>query len=501
MCKQTKADPGGGDDDDNEKDKAQSPSLSFSPNTTSSTTKEPTRPPNAFENASFLSKLLFIWPYTLLKTGLERPLQAGDLPSITNRDGSTVCRDGLLKLWNKEKEQYGTSSNNNNTNNNNSNSNKKATRPRLERAIFVDFYKELWYIQPLVFAAMSARVIQAVALGNLVESLESSGGNNGHGYIWASVLVICGIVFLMEHHHVFLYAWHKGARLRIASVAAIYDKAFRLSAHQENSSGKILNLASNDVERYQWASLFTHYIFWGPVQALAILVLGVIELGLAFFIGFVLLLVVVVPLQLYLANRFAHYRSKVAAITDQRVSLVSQAVYGARVMKMNGWEWQFLDRIQAIRKREVAQIQKANSLKAWNEALFFSTNVVVSVVIFLTYIGLGGTLTPRSLFIVFNLVNILQVEMTKHVSIAVMGASECYVSIQRIQAFLEYPELPRRSATKSKTLEGDTVLSLRNVTSYWNEVVHSKDSSHHLDGKKHNGTTTGAAAADDDDGE
>jgi hypothetical protein len=63
-------------------------------------------------------------------------------------------------------------------------------------------------------------------------------------------------------------------------------------------------------------------------------------LGPAFAAGCGLLVVVLVPLQFYLGGKFAFYRSKIAKITDKRVTFVSQAVRGARVMKMSGYECQ-----------------------------------------------------------------------------------------------------------------------------------------------------------------
>ena len=87
---------------------------------------------------------------------------------------------------------------------------------------------------------------------------------------------------------------------------------------------------------------------------------------------------------------------------------------------MSGFEWRFLDRIQEIRREEVGQIQKANRLKADNEALFFASNVVISLVIFLVHVSIGGILYPRDIFTVFTLVNILQLGLTKHVALGVM---------------------------------------------------------------------------------
>eukprot|EP00978_Attheya_sp_CCMP212_P026115 scaffold85210_cov51-Attheya_sp.AAC.2 len=428
----------------------------------STSTPTPQRPPNPYLKASFISKLFWNWPAELLYLGMKRPLVESDLPEITPCDSSRFNREYFERIWNQELERH-------------------PEKPSLHRAILRDFIRSLWYVQPLFLMASVAKVVQALALGNLVESFDL---NNGEGYLWAGVLVACAIVVLFEHHHVFFYTWRKGMQLRIASVASIYDKSLRLSSTATNaftSSGTIMNLASNDVERFLMASLFIFYLFWAPAQSLAILGVGWYLLGPAFGAGFALLIVVVVPLQFILSQKFAKYRSQIAAITDRRVTLVSQAVYGARVMKLNAWEWQFQERIQAIRKEEISQIRNANSLKVWNETLFFSSNIVIAIVIFLVHIFLGNTLTPRTVFATLSLLQTLQLEMTKHLSLGVMGVSECYVSITRIQKFLEYPELdetgrlsqslPGKGDTSSSNkINNEVVLDLTNVTCHWNKT-------------------------------
>ncbi len=103
------------------------------------------------------------------------------------------------------------------------------------------------------------------------------------------------------------------------------------------------------------------------------------------------------------------------------MTLVSQAIVGVRVMKMSGWEKEFEKRIADIRKTEVKQIHKANGLKALNEALSFSVNILVSIVIFLCHVFFfDGILNTRVVFTIFTLTNILQLELTKHLSLGVM---------------------------------------------------------------------------------
>eukprot|EP00934_Nitzschia_sp_Nitz4_P006161 Nitzschia sp. Nitz4//scaffold366_size23882//2073//6107//NITZ4_008438-RA/size23882-processed-gene-0.30-mRNA-1//-1//CDS//3329549299//6151//frame0 len=445
------------------------PSDTMSPATGSqgdgkSKSQESGRTPNMLENASAFSKLFFQWPFPLLKLGLERPLEEADLPEIMKVDSSRFCRDDFMRIWEAEMER-------------------NPVRPSLHWALVKNYLTSLWYIQPLLGLAAAAKIVQAVALGYLIQSFET--GEAREGYKWASLLVLSGVVILFEHHHVFLITWRKGMQLRASCVAAIYAKSLRLSSthHETNSStGKIMNLASNDVERFLQAALFVNHLFWAPLQAIAILVVGCFILGPAFAAGFGLLVAVFVPFQFRLSRKFAFFRSQVAAITDQRVNFVSQAINGARVMKMSGYEWRFLDRIRDIRTKEVAQIAKANRLKASNETLFFSSNVIISLTIFLTHVFTGGTLRPRDVFTVFTLINILQLEVTKHVSMGVMAISEVSVSIRRIQAYLEFPELPRielpghgekvdgPTETESDSETNHVPLSLSNVNCFWNDV-------------------------------
>jgi ATP-binding cassette subfamily C (CFTR/MRP) protein 4 len=142
---------------------------------------------------------------------------------------------------------------------------------------------------------------------------------------------------------------------------------------------------------------------------------------------------------------------------------------GVRVMKMAGWEENFEERIASIRKAEVGQIERVNRYRALNEAIFYFCNVLTSVVIFLIHIASGGILTPRTVFTTMVLVNIAQLELTKHLSLGVMGVSECYVSVGRIEKFLESPEL-ENDIGMLEDEDSQCAMSVSNVTCHWNSA-------------------------------
>jgi ATP-binding cassette subfamily C (CFTR/MRP) protein 4 len=152
-------------------------------------------------------------------------------------------------------------------------------------------------------------------------------------------------------------------------------------------------------------------------------------------------------------------------------------------MKMNGWEMEFLNRILKLRQKEVGRVQKAARLRAWNEVVFFLCNSLVSLIIFCVHVAIGGTLSPRNVFTTMSLINVVQFTLTKYTALGVMGVSEVYVSIQRIQCYLESTEQQqqhRRSISTNsikgtpKTIEefsNNVVISMEQVTSYWDTIT------------------------------
>ena len=112
----------------------------------------------------------------------------------------------------------------------------------------------------------------------------------------------------------YLHCLHR-MQLRIASVATIFSKALRLNSLGGNvSPGQVMNLISNDVERYLVTTLFISYLFWAPIQALGILFVGIYMIGYSFAAGVLLLVIFFVPLQFYLSKKFGLLRSKVRRI-------------------------------------------------------------------------------------------------------------------------------------------------------------------------------------------
>lgn len=65
----------------------------------------------------------------------------------------------------------------------------------------------------------------------------------------------------------------------------------------ETTAGKVVNLLSNDLQRFDLAFLFMHYVWIIPLQLAAVCYLGYVQAGYASLIGFAALIIIALPIQ------------------------------------------------------------------------------------------------------------------------------------------------------------------------------------------------------------
>lgn len=100
--------------------------------------------------------------------------------------------------------------------------------------------------------------------------------------------IVCSNAFnALLINHIYHRAFHNGMKVRIAVCSLIYRKALRLSqtALGETSPGKMVNLLSNDVNRFDWASFYINTIWVSPLVNVIVGCLMWIEIGFTGLFG------------------------------------------------------------------------------------------------------------------------------------------------------------------------------------------------------------------------
>ncbi|KAL9117931.1 MAG: hypothetical protein Q9187_005524, partial [Circinaria calcarea] len=121
-------------------------------------------------------------------------------------------------------------------------------------------------------------------------------------------------------------------------------------------NGRIVNLMSTDTYRVDQSFTMFHLLWTGPFAMIITLILLLINITYSALAGFALLLISTPLLTKAIKSLFVR-RKGINKVTDQRVSLTQEILQAVRFVKYFGWESSFLARIGDIRKREIRSIQ------------------------------------------------------------------------------------------------------------------------------------------------
>lgn len=114
-------------------------------------------------------------------------------------------------------------------------------------------------------------------------------------YVCAGLIILASFLNVLIGHQLMFRNLNLGMKMRVACCSLVYRKALRLSrgALIDTTVGQMVNLLSNDVNRFDYALTHLHNIWVAPVQVLVIMIImyflidPVCLLGIAFLSLFI----------------------------------------------------------------------------------------------------------------------------------------------------------------------------------------------------------------------
>ncbi|CAN0562585.1 unnamed protein product [Rangifer tarandus platyrhynchus] len=412
---------------------------------------------NPLQKANFCSRLFVWWLNPLFKIGHKQKLEPDDMYSVLPEDRSQHLGEELQGYWDQEVKR----------------AQKDTEEPSLMKAIVKCYWKSYLIWGLFTFLEEGTRVVQPIFLGKMISYVEnydptdSAALHEAYGYV--AGLSACVFLWAILHHLYFYHIQRVGMRLRVAVCHMIYRKSLRLSssAMGKTTTGQIVNLLSNDVSRFDQVTMFLHYLWVGPLQAVTVTALLWMEIGMSCLAGMAVLIILLL-LQSCFGKFFSSLRSKTAALTDNRISTMSEVISGIKTIKMNAWEKSFIDLISTLRRKEISKILKSSYLRGMNLASFFAVSKIMIFVTFITNDLLDNRITASQVFVVVTLFEALRFSSTLYFPMAVEKVSEAVVSIQRIENFLLLDEIPQLNLQLPS--DGETIVDMNDFTASWHKA-------------------------------
>ncbi|XP_056606564.1 multidrug resistance-associated protein 4 [Triplophysa dalaica] len=416
---------------------------------------------NPAARANLFSQIFFCWLNPLLRIGSKRRLEEDDMYNVLPEDQSKRLGEELQRHWEKEVEKAA----------------KELRTPKLSKAIIRCYWKPYALLGIFTFLEEVIKVVQPVFLGKLIQYFERYDRNDTaalyEAYGYAGGVSLCVLCLTLTHHLYFFRVQRAGMKIRIAMCHMIYKKALCLSATAmgQTTTGQIVNLLSNDVNKFDEVTIFLHFLWVAPLQAAAVVGLLWQEIGPSCLVGMAVL-VFLMPLQTMFGKLFSKYRAKTAVHTDNRIRTMNEVVSGIRIIKMYAWEKPFAALVSDVRRKEISKIMSSSYLRGLNMASFFVASKIILFVTFLVYVLVGNTISASRVFVTVALYTAVRLTVTLFFPNAIEKVSEAAVSIRRIKKFLLLDELVKPQGSLAHVGKEASV-KMQDVVCYWDQTLDS----------------------------
>ncbi|UJR25517.1 hypothetical protein I4U23_006863 [Adineta vaga] len=278
--------------------------------------------------------------------------------------------------------------------------------------------------------------------------------------------VFCQTLFLQAYFH---RQFVVGLRFRSAITGLVYRKSLKLSnsAKQTTTTGEIVNLMSIDASRFGDIASYIHVIWSGPFQICLALVLLYRQMQLAIIPG-VVLLVLLIPFNLYIQGIQKRLTTEQMKLKDQRIKLMNEVLNGIKVLKLYAWETAFIRRVNDIREEELQSIRKKAIISAVSNILWTFAPILVCITTFATYVlsSEKNILTAEKAFVSLSLFNLLRFPLVVFPNI-ISSIIEANVSNQRIQKFLNNEEVDEYVVNEPSVDSDGSIISIVNGSFRW----------------------------------
>lgn len=452
--------------------------------------------------AGFLSRATFQWMAPVMVAGYKRPLDANDIWKVNPRRSAHPLADKLQASFDRRRTR----------------GNKQPLIGAMHETFFKEFwlggFYQFWGNLLLVFSPFTLRfLIQFATDAYVAQSKGVSAPPIGKGMglvVGITLMQVCQS-FCMNH---FIYnGVMVGGQTRAVLISLVFEKAMKISGRAKAGgaaiveagkeevveekkkskknifgktkkdkteaqhvgvqgdgtgwgNGRVVNIMSVDTYRIDIASAMFHIVWTAPIGLIATLILLIINIKVSALAGFALV-ILGVPLLTRAVKSLLVRRKAINKITDQRVSLTQEILQAVRFVKYFGWEMAFLDRLGAIRKKEIHSIQILLAIRNGINAVSMSLPIFASMLAFITFSLTENSLNAANIFSSLALFNALRMPLNM-LPMVISQVVDAWGSLQRIQEYLYTEEVEDEGVWD---LEAKNAIELNDANFTWERTV------------------------------
>ncbi|KAG0646410.1 Multidrug resistance fer6 [Hyphodiscus hymeniophilus] len=433
--------------------------------------------------AGWFSRLTFDWMTPMIVTSHRRTLEKNDIWLVNPKRSVRSLEQQFNDAFSKHVQEH--------------------HKHALLAALHDTFKREFWVGAAWLFAASVSQVMIPFTLKYLLDyvtaaykakkavgAMPSQGPPVGVGMGYVFGILGMQLVQSVGTNQFIYHGFMVGAQARTVLIAVLFKKSLMLSTRAragntneekedaaKNDSdkgytnGRITTLMSSDVGRIDTAAGMFHLIWSAPLQIFLAFALLLLNLTYSAIVGFGTLLVGITVLTFALKSLIKR-RKIINEVTDTRVSLTQEVLASVRFIKYNAWEGSFLQRLAALRTKEVNMVIKLNTTRNALNALSIALPIFAAMFSIIVYATTGHALLTSVIFSSMALFTALRVPFNL-LPLVIGQLADALSAVGRLSDFLTAEE-QEEHITWDKTAEA--AINVENATFVWEKKASEKDS-------------------------
>ena len=232
--------------------------------------------------------------------------------------------------------------------------------------------------------------------------------------------------------------WHD-LRLKLRD-QPVEERPAEKSHDAQATNGTIINLMSIDSFKVAEICAYLHFL-WAAVPVELAMAVGLLYnvLGFSSLAG-IGLMVLVLPLNLWIAKSFQRAQKRIMGATDKRIHATNEVLTNIRIIKYFAWEQRFEANVSEKRQVELQALWKKYILWSSAATIWSGVPILITFVSFLIYTTVEQRpLVPSVAFPALSMFSLLRIPLDQLADM-VAHVQESKVSVDRVEDYLNEEE-------------------------------------------------------------
>jgi ATP-binding cassette subfamily C (CFTR/MRP) protein 2 len=276
------------------------------------------------------------------------------------------------------------------------------------------------------------------------------------------------------------YQSYYGNKASIEFNCFLYKKILKtapVNAVDKSNEGTVINFLQVDSQKITQTMSLLPLLITVPLQLGVYSYMLFTYIGLSFLFGFgALALFLFINLLIQM-----QYRKKLKELSDkkdERMAITTETINNLKVIKLYGWEDEFLRKINEKRDEEVHCYRKSYRITNISQTMLWSAPIVVSISSIWAYQYFSDEMDVSNILTCLNIFLTIQ-DPIKTLPMVITMLMDTLMSIGRIEDYLNQYEIDESRVNREQ--EGTAAIKVKNANFSWEE----KMGSHPAASKKH----------------